>query len=848
MEFRLLGPLEVHRHGRLVAVGGRKQRSLLALLLLHANEVVSNDRLIDELWGEQAPPTAAKALQVYVSQLRKALETGGGPDGGASERVLVTRPAGYMIRLDDDQFDLHRFDRLRAEAAAALAECNPTVASTKLREALALWRGAALADFAYEPFAQAEISRLEELRLTALEDRVDADLELSRHAELVGELRALVAADPMRERLRRQMMLALYRCGRQAEALEVYRKTRAALVEELGIEPGHEIRELHEAILRQDPRLELLTAAAPRPRQETKTSLPAPASPLIGRQAEVRAVRELLLGEARLVTVTGAGGSGKTRLSLELAASLVREFAHRIYFVRLAPLRRAELLTTAISSAVGVEPAAGGQPLDALKRALQVQPSLLVLDNFEHLTESAPVLAELLADSPQLTVLVTSRVSLHLSGEHEYPLDPLPLQDAIALFTERARAVRPEFEADEPVVGAICARLDCLPLALELAAARSRLLSSKELLRRLEHRLELLTGGPRDVASRQQTLRATIEWSYELLDIDEQQLFARLAVFTGGCTLEAAEQVCGASLEQMESLMDKNLLRRSETGAEVRFWMLETIREYALERLAAAAGVEEACRPYADYYLALARERVAEHDHGQHAALDELELELDNIRTALAWSPQAESVPAPVDDSACDHLPGLAIPGLVLDSSRGRVKLAELGAERLVLYVYPGTTRPGQPTLPGLNQIPGGLGCTPQALAFRDHAAELGALGACVAGLSVQTPEDQLEFADTNHVPFPVIADPERHLEAALHLPTFEVAGVTLYRRVTLIAERGLIVKVFYPVFPPERNANEVIAWLSGRQAQQPLAPEPSRRDAVARVVEPPPSSTHRSE
>jgi peroxiredoxin len=319
------------------------------------------------------------------------------------------------------------------------------------------------------------------------------------------------------------------------------------------------------------------------------------------------------------------------------------------------------------------------------------------------------------------------------------------------------------------------------------------------------------------VESRQQTLRATIEWSYELLEPEEQQLFARLALFTGGCTLEAAEHVAGASLDQLESLIDQNLLTRSDTAGESRFWMLETVREYALERLAVTANLEEACQPYADYYVALARQRIAEHDHGQHAALDVLERDLDNIRTALAFAHEASSVPVPIDDGACNHLVGLDIPHLVLDSTHGPLDLAELASDRLVLYVHPGTTAPGQSLLPGLNTIPGGLGCTPQALAFRDNVAELAALGAHVAGLSVVSPESLAEFSTANRIPFPVLSDPERRLEASLKIPTFQVAGETLYRRVTVIAEHGTIVKVFHPVFPPERNADEVLAWISER-------------------------------
>jgi predicted ATPase/DNA-binding SARP family transcriptional activator/peroxiredoxin len=804
--FRILGPLEVVMDEVPRPLGGVKQRSVLAILILHRGEVVSGERLVDELWCERPPVSALKTLQGYVSRLRKTL--------GAA--VLQTHGHGYVLSLPPGELDLDQFERLAGEGSAALSAGDATTARERLGEALSLWRGPPLSDFAYEPFAQSEIARLEEARVACLEERIDADMSLGRRDQLVGELEQLVREHPSRERLRGQLMLALYRAGRQADALNVYWEARRILIDQLGIEPSRRLRELHEAILAQDPRLEGTTEPAPAQQIGAKTNLPTPANQLIGRQPELQSLRELLLGDARLVTVTGAGGSGKTRLVLELATSVATELACAAYFVPLAQLRDADRLPETIISALEISDATGAQPLEILKSALRERRSLLVLDNVEHLVDATPFLAELLADCPQLKVLATSRASLHLSGEHEYPLEPLHVKDAIALFVERASAVRPDFCPDVAVIAGICRRLDCLPLAVELAAARSRLLSCQELLIRLEHRLELLTGGPRDLSSRQRTLQATIEWSHELLDPDEQSLFARLAVFTGGCTLEAAERVCDASLDQLASLVDKHLLNRSETGGEGRFWMLDTVREYALERLAATTHVEEVCQPYAEYYVALAKQRVAEHDHGELAALDALERELDNIRTALAWTQQGDAVPVPVDDGACDHLRGTAFPRLVLDSSHGPLDLAALAAERLVLYVYPGTTRPGQPTLPGLHKIAGGLGCTPQSLAFRDHAAELAALGARVAGLSIQTCEDQIDFAETNQMPFPIISDPQRRLESALDLPTFEVAGVTLYRRVTVIVEEGTIVKVFYPVFPPERNADEVVRWLSG--------------------------------
>jgi predicted ATPase/DNA-binding SARP family transcriptional activator/peroxiredoxin len=813
MQFGILGPLVVLDDGREVALGGDKQRALLALLVVHANHVLSSERLIDELWGERPPATAAKTLQMHISRLRKTLDQPADGGGGAA---LVTRDHGYELRADPDSVDALRFRRLVGAARSELAAGHVGRVASLLEEALSLWRGPPLAEFACERFVEPEVANLEELRVGALEQLIEAKLALGRHPEVVGQLASLIAEQPYRERLRRQLMLALYRCDRQVEALQVYQDARRQLVEELGIEPGHELRELHHAILQQDSSLQPPPVAEV-PEPDARPRLPAAANPLIGRRVELQALRDLLAGGVRLVTITGAGGSGKTRLALELAGALAVDPARWVGFVPLAPVRDPQLLPSTITSALGIRESHGTSPSETITLALATRPSLLVLDNFEHLTDAAPLLAELLADSQHLQVLVTSRVSLHLSGEQEYPLNPLPLTDAVALFTARARAVRPDFISQEPAVRAICAQLDCLPLAIELAAARSRLLSCQELLARLERRLALLIGGPRDLASRQRTLRATIEWSHELLEREEQQLFARLAVFTGGCTLEAAQQVCGASLDQLEALIDQNLLRRSDAAGETRFWILETIREYALERLATTSSVDEACRPYADYYIALARQRVAEHDHGQHAALDALERDLDNIRTALAWTDRTDSVPVPVDDGACDHLVGLPIPALVLDSTHGLLDLAELAADRLVLYVQPGTTGPGQSTLPGLSEIPGGLGCTPQALAFRDHAADLAALGAHVAGLSVLTPESLLAFSEPNRIPFPVIADPERRLEAALQLPTFQVAGVTLYRRVTLIAERGTIVKVFHPVFPPERNADQVIAWITRR-------------------------------
>jgi DNA-binding SARP family transcriptional activator/class 3 adenylate cyclase len=432
-EFRLLGPLEARIGDRPLPLGGAKQRALLALLLLNANRVVSRERLIDELWGDNPPETAVTSVQVYVSRLRKLLPP----------EALVTRPPGYLLEVEPESLDLMRFERLLSDARQADSER----ASRLLREALQLWRGEALAEFSSEPFARVEGARLQDLRLAALEERIEADLALGRHTELIGELEQLIVEHPHRERLRAQLMLALYRSGRQAEALEEFRQARATL-DELGIEPGEQLRRLEKQILTHDRTLET-------PRR--RTNLPAQATPLIGRTRELAEVLELMRAN-RLVTLTGAGGSGKTSLALEAASRLVGEFPDGIWFVSLASLSDPELVEPTIAQAVG----ARGELREFLRR----KQLLLLLDNLEQLLpDVAPTVAALEAN-----VLATSRERLNVTAEQEYPVPTLPLADAVALFSRRARQLKPAFEPDEHVAE-IARRLDGLPLALELAAA-----------------------------------------------------------------------------------------------------------------------------------------------------------------------------------------------------------------------------------------------------------------------------------------------------------------------------------------------------------------------------------------
>jgi predicted ATPase/DNA-binding SARP family transcriptional activator len=634
VEVRVLGPVELVAEDGPVPLGAPKQRRLLSALVVHAGEARSADLLIDAIWGPSPPASAAKLLQTYVSQLRKALP--------APARIR-TRGAGYALELADESIDAARFEQLLSQGRAASREGNVPLAASLLRRALGLWRGQAYGDFAYEEFARAEAERLEELRLAALEERIEAELGLGRHGDLLPELRSLAAAHPGRERLQAQAMLALYRCGRQSEALDLFTAARARLHDELGLEPSAELRELQRRILQQDPVL----AAAPAA-EAAASALPSPPNRLLGRGRELAELCDLLLrDEVRLLVLTGAGGSGKTRLALEATREAAASFANGAAFVSLAPLRDPALVGGALARALGIPDVSGQDSLQTLAAALRARELLLLVDNAEHVRAAAPSFVELITQAPHLTLLVTSRVVLHLSGEHVYPVEPLATSAAVALFLERVREAEPRFRpdaGDEQAIRRICERLDGLPLAIELAASRVRTLTPVELLDRLDPRLPLLTGGPRDLPARQQTLRATLEWSYGLLAEAEGRDLCYLAVFAGGCTLEAAEAVCGTTVERLSSLVDANLLLRAATGKGSRYSMLETIREYAAERLDALADVEALRRRHADYYLELARSaNLAGDAHGEQRH-NVVIFEQANIRAAIDWADAAGDV------------------------------------------------------------------------------------------------------------------------------------------------------------------------------------------------------------
>ncbi|WP_051109065.1 BTAD domain-containing putative transcriptional regulator [Actinomadura flavalba] len=625
MRFGVLGPLAVWTSDGVPApVPEPKVRALLASLLVRPGRPVSVDRLADDLWGADLPGNPANSVQSKVSQLRRALERA--EPGG---RDLVEHgPAGYRLRVEPGAVDAGRFAVLLAEARAA---SDPRARAVRLADALALWRGDPFAGLDDYAFTRAAAEALTEQRLTALEEQAETGLELGEHARLADELGALVARHPLRERLRAVHLRALYRAGRQSEALDGYTDLRRRLADDLGLDPGPELTALHRAILRQDPAL-----AAPRPAPR----LPLPPTELIGRDATVAAVGAAL-GTSRLVTLTGPGGVGKTRVALEAA----RRFPGGALFVELAG-RRGEV-PEAVAAVLGVRDAARAPETDLVERlagALRSRRALLVLDNCEHVIEPvARLAAALLARAPELHILATSREPLALAAETLVAVPPLGADAAARLFAARASAAAPGFEPDEAgraAVAVICRRLDGLPLALELAATRVRALGVHRLAERLDDRFRLLAAGHRDAPARQRTLRAVIDWSWEPLGAPERAVLRRLAVHPGGCSLEAAEAVCGDDVpdvfDVLARLVDRSLVVAVQDACGVRYRLLESVAAYCAERLT-EAGEDAAVRRRRDAYYRDLAEEAEPHLTGprQQWWLDVLDAEDVNVRAAL---------------------------------------------------------------------------------------------------------------------------------------------------------------------------------------------------------------------
>ncbi|MFV2177793.1 BTAD domain-containing putative transcriptional regulator [Actinomadura sp. LOL_011] len=662
MRFGVLGTLAVWTDdGGLVPVPGIKVRALLADLLVHEGRPVPADRLIDDLWGEALPGNPAGALSAKVSQLRRVLE-----DAEPGARALVeSRPAGYLLAADwtgrGARVDARRFEALVSEARAA---ADPKARAGLLGEALGTWRGTAFADFADEPFAGPAAARLEELRLIALEEHAEVRLELGEHGALAGELAAAVAAHPLRERLRAAHMRALYRAGRQHEALEGFDRFRTLLADELGLDPGVELAELHGAILRQDPALDAPTASQAVPsRAAPRTNLPVPPTELIGRDGAVADVRARL-GTDRLVTLTGPGGVGKTRLAVEIAAGLADGFADGVWLVELAAVDRATVpdLAEVVTAVLDVRDEPGGPdtPLDRLALALGGRRLLLVLDNCEHVVEQAAELAEgLLRRVPGLRVLATSREPLGSPGEVVWAVPPLdvPARDgtdgaaalaessAVRLFAARAEAAARGFRLDDETavsVAVLCRRLDGIPLALELAATRVRTLGVRGLVARLDDRFRLLATGHRGAPPRQRTLTAMIDWSWDLLAEPERAVLRRLSVHADGCAVDAAEAVCAGGdvpadevLDLLVRLVDRSLVVLVERpGEEPRYRLLESVAAYGTDRLRDAGEHARVRTLHSEYYAGLA-ERADLRGAGQASWLRTLDAEAANLRAAL---------------------------------------------------------------------------------------------------------------------------------------------------------------------------------------------------------------------
>jgi predicted ATPase/DNA-binding SARP family transcriptional activator len=855
LEFRVLGPLELVDKGQPLRLAGMKQRTLLGILLLEANRVVSAERLVELLWRAAPPETASNAVQVYISQLRNLLE----PSRKKADnyRVLITQAPGYALRIEPESIDLFRFERLAARANEALQVHRNEDAATLVLEALGLWRGRLLADIEEIPLLARERSRLEELRLQAMEARFDACLRLDRPGEVMPELEALAQEWPLRERLQGQLMLALYLSGRQAEASSVFQRTRERLVDELGMEPGPALQELLKQILNKDPRLEpnhrfaktqsqapnlpvgtltfLMTDvegstkmwdASPasakaalelhdqiiaeqvernqghivesgregdsvlavftqardalvcavdaqrslqheewptgvamrvriaihtgeaelrsghyvgaqiyrcarlmavahgaqvliskatqelvadglpdgvtlrdlglhrlrdisRPEHvyqllhpdlesdfpllyslEQPDNLPVELTSFVGRERELEELK-LVLAANRLVTLTGAGGVGKTRLAVELARQTVGQYRDGAWLVDLAPLADGGLVPDVVLAALGLGVQQGGTPTSALISCLAGREMLCVLDNCEHVLSACAQLADaLLRSCPHLRILATSRELLAISGETVWRVPSMAIPDStrlpnvedlrhfetVQLFVQRANAFRSGFQLtieNAGAVASICQRLDGIPLAIELAAARVRTMPVDAIDERINDRFHLLTGGSRVSPPRQRTLQATLDWSHDLLDADEQRLFRRLAVFRGGFTLEAVERICTVDatdrvMDELSSLIDKSLVIFDEGPDQPgRFSLLETVREYAHQHLERVGDIEQTVGRHAWYYLAFG---YAMHDllrgPEQTTWFRRLEEEVDNLRACFEWALEHDTQPA----------------------------------------------------------------------------------------------------------------------------------------------------------------------------------------------------------
>jgi len=654
MEFRVLGPVEVEVGGEVVAVPAPRHRTLLALLVVHVGEVLSTDRMIEELWGDDAPASGANALRFHVSKLRSAL--------GVDPSPIVTQGSGYVLDVDAEAVDAFRFEELLSEAIGAVGE-DPDRAAVLVGDALSLWRGVPYSDLGDPGFADGEVRRLSELRMRAVEVGFAADLARGNAAAIVGDLEATLVEFPFRERLWAHLMVALYRSGRQADALRAFRRASDALGEGLGIEPSAELADLEQRILLHDPALDY--------KARLRSNLPSPASSFIGRESEIVQLVEWC-DRDRLVTITGVGGIGKTRLAIEVARQCLPGFVDGVFFIDLIEVSDSELVPRRFVSGMELVERSDEPTVESLVRYLSGKRCLLVVDNCEHVVDGvADLLAVLVPACPDLHIVATSRVRVGVPGERLWELGGLPTgqeyggglgeSDAASLFADRARLVRSGFlvtASNGAIVTSICRGLDGIPLAIELAAARVRIMTIGEIAERLSDRFAFLTDVRNTGPARHRTLRSMIDWSYDLLAEPNQRLFRLLGVFRGGFNLDALQSVSTDPdlqvADALERLVDASLVTVDTTAPVTRYRLLVTVREFATDQLEANGETGATRDRHLAFYASMAEEAFQRMDtpYSPPAISDEDSLawrsavgsDLANLQHALDWALQADNL------------------------------------------------------------------------------------------------------------------------------------------------------------------------------------------------------------